>query len=659
MRPFLVFLAPLVVASSLSAQLLNVGTLAGSTDGGGYLDARGTAARFAAPSAVATDSAGNVFVADTANQVIRKITPAGDVSTFAGTPGVLGVADGKPGKFRFPSGLAINKATNEIYVADTNNCEIRKITPDGVVSTLAGSFATGSADGTGSAARFDFPMAIAVAPDGMIYVADTYNNAVRKITPEGTVSTLAHVAGEPEGIAIDQTSGTIYVAATYEGTIVKIAADGTSTTVAGTYGEDNADGTGAAAHFIAPHSLAVGPNGNIVVTDFLAKLLRQVTPAGVVTTIAGGHVASGVVEGNGKNARFGDPTGVAYGPDGTLYIADDIQDVILRMSPTGDVTTFAGLAPKFGTADGAGSAARFFLPQAVAADSDGNTYVVDDANVLKKITRAGVVTTLAGLANTAGSQDGTGSAARFNFPLGIAVDPRDGSVIVADTQNDTIRRVTAQGIVTTVAGKVGVTGRADGTGTAATFNNPQGVAVDGSGNIYVADTNNSAIRKITPAGVVSTFAANVGHGPSISYPSSLAVDAVGNVYVNDTRDLIRKITPDGTINNFVGSFGYADGTGSAAGFNYPGSIALDRDGNLWVADVANHTIRRVTPAGVVTTAAGNVFRSGNVNGFSSTARFDYPAGIAVAPDGRILIADTWNHAIRTGTVINTRPRPTR
>jgi len=374
-------------------------------------------------------------------------------------------------------------------------------------------------------------------------------------------------------------------------------------------------------------------------------------------------VASGIVEGNRANARFRDPLGIAFDAAGTLYIADDIAQVILRMTPSGDVTAFAGLTPKFGTADGSGTSARFTFPGAIAVDGDGNTYTIDRTNVLKKITPAGVVTSIAGLANTTGSKDGTGSEARFNNPVGIAVDRRDGSVIVADTQNDTIRRVTAQGIVTTVAGKAGVSGAANGTGSAATFGGPYGVAVDGSGNIFVADTNNSRIRKITPDGVVSTFAASTGVGPSLAFPTSVAVDAAGNVYVAEGfRNLIKKVTPDGKINNFVGNVGlsFGDGIGAAAGFNYPSSIALDGDGNLWVADTVNHLIRRVTPNAVVTTAAGAVLQPGNVNGFGAAARFTYPSGIAVGPNGRIVIADTDNHAIRVGTVPGSgRPRAAR
>src|ERR1043165_2338029 len=552
MRPLLVALSLTAFVSLAPAQVLNVSTLAGSVDGGGYVDARGTAARFSDPRGVAVDSNGNVFVADTGNHVIRKITPAGDVTTFAGTPHLVGATDGKPGTFRFPAGIAINKATNDVYVADTENFIIRKITPDGTVSTVAGLARNlGFADGRGSAARFSTPVALAVTPNGTVYVADAFNENIRKIAPDGDVSTLAEVF-HPHGIAVDPLSGTVYVTSQDDFDVVKIAPDGTRSTLAGQYGEDNADGTGTAAHFIGPHGLALDAAGN-------------------------------------------------------LYVADEFNAVIRRIAPSRDVTTFAGDAPKWGSADGTGTSARFTFPApaGVAVDAGGNTWVTDATNVLKKITPAGVVTTVAGLAGAAGSQDGTGSAARFDTPTGVAVDPRDGSIIVADAGNHTIRRVTPQGIVTTIAGHVGVAGSDDGTGAAATFDFPCGVTVDGSGTIYVADSNRSQIRKVTPAGVVTTFANAFGR-VQLSSPFAGAVDAAGNVFLSDNGNKVKKVTPDGVVSVVAGNGGdgFADGVGLATLFSRPFGLALDRDGNLYVADTGNHLIRRVTPGAVVTTVAG-------------------------------------------------------
>ena len=217
----------------------------------------------------------------------------------------------------------------------------------------------------------------------------------------------------------------------------------------------------------------------------------------------------------------------------------------------------------------------------MAVDAAGNVYVADTGNdTIRKITPAGVVTTLAGTAGQAGSADGTGTAARFNEPDGVAVDAA-GNVYVADTNNDTIRKITPAGVVTTLAGTAGQAGSADGTGAAAQFNAPEGVAVDGAGNVYVADTGNDTIRKITPAGVVTTLAGTAGQ---------------------------------------VGS---ADGTGSAARFNDPDGVAVDGAGNVYVADTINDTIREITPAGVVTTLAGSPGQYGSADGTGAAAQFDY------------------------------------
>ncbi len=640
LRFALAFLA--VITPAVSAQVLNVGTLAGTTRGGGYIDARGTAARFSTPCSVAIDSAGNVFVADSGNHVIRRITPAGDVSTFAGTPHIAGSADGKPGSFSSPMGVTIDKVTNELYVADTGNSTIRKVTADGTISTVAGTPGrTGWADGSGSAALFRNPRGIAVAPNGAIYVADTGNSALRRVTLDGAVLTISNEFTGAEGVAVDPASGAVYVAATVGGGVFKVTSFGKVTALAvAAVGPD----------FFAPTGIAVDRDGNVVFSDWPGHRIFRITPDGVLTTIAGAKNAAGNVDANGTSARLFEPAGIAFDDAGTLYIAERLNEDVRRMTPSRDVTTLAGTSPV---------ATDFTFPRSVACDLSGNTYVVDATNTLKKIAPAGGVTTLAGLANTPGSRDGTGNAARFNDPESIAVDRRDGSVIVADTGNSTIRRVTARGIVTTIAGKAGTTGSADGTGSAATFDRPRGVAVDGSGTIYVADYGNGKIRKITAGGVVTTF---VEKSLWEFVPLALAVDGAGNVYVADGWNWIDKITPDGVIGTFAGSHeaGWSDLAGTAARFMNPFGVAADAGGNLYVVDFYNHAIRRITPSGDVTTVAGFGSRTGNVNGFGSATRFSYPRGITVAPDGRVIVADLNNHAIRVGTVLlSGRPRPTR
>ena len=296
----------------------------------------------------------------------------------------------------------------------------------------------------------------------------------------------------------------------------------------------------------------------------------------------------------------------ASGPaDGTACTAGGLPGTIIN-GHNGDgeatvkcfrnlVTTFAGSTS--GSTDGA--LAEFDLPFGVAVDAAGNVYVADAGNHrIRKVTAAGVVTTLAG-SGVAGDDDGTGTAAQFDLPSGVAVDAA-GNVYVADAGNHRIRKITAAGVVTTLAGST--FGYLDGTGAAAQFNSPFGVAVDAAGNVYVADTNNERIRKITAAGVVTTLAGSTfgyvdgtGAAAKFNFPLGVAVDAVGNVYVADAQNnRIRKITAAGVVTTLAGStLGFADGTGAAARFANPFGVAVDAAGNIYVADTANHRIRQI------------------------------------------------------------------
>ena len=328
-------------------------------------------------------------------------------------------------------------------------------------------------------------------------------------------------------------------------------------------------------------------------------------------------------------------------------------------------TNFVGMPGGPGDVGGAGSAARFSSPVGVAVDSAGNVYAADTYNsTIRKVTAWGVVTTLAGLAGTEGSADGTGSAARFGMPRGVAVDGA-GNVYVADSGNCTIRKVTAAGVVTTLAGLAGPGGWQDGTGGAARFSNPGGVAVDSAGNVYVADKGNNSIRKVTAAGVVTTLAGSAedfygsvdgtGSAARFNYPCGVVVDSAGNVYVADSGNCtIRKVTAAGVVTTLAGlpgNSGSEDGTGSAARFNLPSGVAVDSAGNVYVADWRNNTIRLISPAGVVTTIGGTAGRMGSADGIGPAAQFARPFGIALDTAGNIYVADQLNNRISKGTTV--------
>jgi sugar lactone lactonase YvrE len=586
------------------APALVLEVLAGDPEGRGSVDGTGADARFDFPIGVAVDGAGNVYVGDADNSTIRKITPAGIVTTLAGVAGKVSSADGTGGAARFGStaGVAVD-STGNLYVADGGNSTIRKVTPAGVVTTLAGTAHTqGSADGTGAAARFNFPIGVAVDAAGNLYVADQGNSTIRKVTPAGVVTTLAGSPGM----------------------------------------EGSADGTGAAARFNFPTGVAVDGAGNVFVADEFNSAIRKVTPAGVVTTLAG-------TDGTGAAVQFALPAGVAVDGAGNLYVADQ-NSTIRRITPAAVVTTLAGTARMEGSTDGIGAAARFNRPAGVAVDSAGDLYVADEFNAtIRKVTAASVVTTLAGPEGAAGSDDGSGAAARFLSPNGMTVDGA-GNVYVADTLNFTIRKITPTGAVTTLAGAAGVNDHVDDTGAAARFSDPSGVATDRGGNLYVADFN--TIRKITPDGAVTTLAGNAGADGSADGTgaaarfrllSDLALDGAGNLYVADQgNSTIRKITPAGVVTTLAGAAGKtgdADGTGAAARFSDPEAVAVDRAGNVYVADHGTG-IRKITPAGVVTTLADTNLLN--------------PTGVVVDGAGNVYVTDPDNATIHritpTGTI---------
>ncbi len=327
---------------------------------------------------------------------------------------------------------------------------------------------------------------------------------------------------------------------------------------------------------------------------------------GAVTTIAGQAGVTGAINAStGTSSTFGFPDGVAMDTSGNIYVGDSNNQLIRIITSGGIVSTVAGQAGVTGHANGNGTSASFYYPYGVAVDSTGNVYVADTSNSLIRIIGSGAaVSTLTGQAGVTGSLNGPATAALFSYPSGVAVDS-SGNIYVADTDNHFIRKFLPGGDVTTLAGQAGVTGSSNGPGSASSFYYPNGVAVDSSGNVYVADTSNSLIREIAPDGTVSTLAGQAGvtgsmngsvASASFSFPDGVAVDNYGNVYVADTgNQLIRKIT-SGTVSTLAGqagTVGHADGTGTGASFNYPQGIAVDSAGNVYVADTGNSLIRKI------------------------------------------------------------------
>jgi streptogramin lyase len=426
--------------------------------------------------------------------------------------------------------------------------------------------------------------------------------------------------------------------------------------------------------------------------------VRKITPGGLVTTLAGLAGERGSADGSGSAARFSGPVGVAVDGLGNIYVADGDNHLIRKITSAGSVSTLAGLAGQKGSSDGLGTTARFRQPSGVAVDSGGILYVTDQNNhTIRKITPAGVVTTLVGRPSSYAlgpGSDGPRGLAQFALPRGVAADVA-GNVYVAEAT--AVRKINANGQVTTLAGALGQPGWVDGPTNVARFDGATGIAPDSSGNLYVTERNNHAVRKITPAGLVSTlwggpqstlipegvtvdnadivyvpdrrtgyvwrYTAQIGWSPltdssgspaRFGDPRGVAVDGQGNVYVAIYQNAILRLTPGGKLSTLAGVIGqwgnYEDGTGSSARISGPRDLAFDKDGGLLFLD--NCRLRRVTPDGVVTTLAGDIYEVGNMDGTGRAVRFGSlevkPSGLACDAAGRVYVVDEYNGTVRIG-----------
>jgi sugar lactone lactonase YvrE len=561
----------------------------------------------------------------------------------SGKPGFSGTTDGTGTDARFdtPTGLAVD-ATGNVYVADTQNNTIRKITPAGVVTTLAGSaLQQGSADGAGSAARFNAPQGVATDPAGNVYVADTGNQLIRQITPAGVVTTIAGLAITPgfvNGNGVDARFSKP-VGIVYHGGLLYVADRNNSAVRQITLG--------ATPSVITYQSGLTAPNG--LTYDVVAGKVAESSATGEIVydiggTTAGGAGQSGFVNAQGTSARFHFPLAVAANAT-TMVVADTGNHAIRSINLSNfQVTNVAGSGAP-GQKDGSTSSALFNQPEGVAIDAAGTIYVADTGNHLIRKIAGGQVTTFAGGYFGAGAADGAGSVARFNGPTGVVADSK-GNLFIADSLNRVIRKVVPGGQTTRFAGTPGAPGKVNGPGSTATFSSLYGIAIDKADNLYVADVDNCLIRKITPTADVSTFAASSTGSPcpvadadkgAAFVPRGVTVDSKGNVYWIDTFfNAVWKATPAGVAAQFVGGEqGIGDGTGLGAWFNFPLGLTVDADDNLYVSDDGNSLVRKVTPAGVVTTIP-----------FPMTDLYPSPAGIAVDRTGTIFVADIYAGVIR-------------
>ncbi|BDD12615.1 hypothetical protein FUAX_50470 (plasmid) [Fulvitalea axinellae] len=705
---------------------VSVSTFAG-TGVSGFRNGAGTVAQFKNPVGVALDAAGNVYVADQDNHRVRKIiqNPDGtvNVSTFAGS-GDKGFQDGAGAvvKFNAPNGVAVDAAGN-VYVMDKYNYRVRKIiqNPDGTVnvSTFAGSGKYGFQNGAGAVAKFRYSTSVALDATGNVYVADRVNNRIRKVALQEVV--LSGTAGVPgdypvtlklkdgKGGYVDQTF-TIKVKDVTAPQAVSYAPSpgGSGISIPNkltiTFGEAVQTGTGSVSIIRSSDGViaetvqmsGISVNGKTATINLTANLKKGEVYYVLVTADAfedlSGNSFSGisdktawtfetrqapkftsvpVTEVNEKVA-YSYEIGLANASAGQLDLAASTLPDWLSLKEETNVSTLAGTGNS-GFQDGDGATAKFSSPFGVAIDSKGNVYVADYVNnrirkIIQNPDGTASVSTLAG--GSKGFRDGDGATAKFDRPTGVAVDA-GGNIYVVDNINNRIRKIVQNSDgtvnVSTLAG-TGEYGFRDGDGSTAKFRNPFGVVVDGSGNVYVADYDNHRIRKISKGSGgtinVSTLAGSGGAGfldgdgamAKFYFPYGVAVDAEGNVYVADfDNSRIRKIVqnPGGTVSVStlagIGTPGFQDGSGGTAKFKSPTGVAVDASGNVYVADRTNHRIRKITQNSDGTASVSTLAGTGALDfqdGDGATAKFSFPTGVAVDASGNVYVADRGNNRVR-------------
>jgi sugar lactone lactonase YvrE len=661
----------------------------------------GTIAEFDTPQGLAFDASGHLYLAEANNHRIRRVDLAGaGVTTVAG--GSRGFANGVGAstEFAVPVGVAID-AQGVVFVADRDNNRIRKLTfnAEGVatVTTVAGNSNAGFVDGVGGAAQFDAPVALAFDGDGYLWVAERDNNAIRKLTFDGAgVATVSTIAGtgafgfavgtasdaqfrNPGGIVYDPVHDHIIIADTGNNRIRVLHQHNPVPeieTIAGLDVSGFADGDLSTAKFSGPTGLAWGPDDCLYVADKDNRRIRRLTFASdvdvTVDTVAGTG-ASGSTNGAGATATFQQPVNLTFNPAGELFVSDGSSDLVHKLVFGGagaTVSTAAG--SRTGSADGPLASVLGNL-QDLAVEGTDTLYVAEGgAHRIGRVTvdASGqeTYTVIAG-STSSGFANGDGATARFSTPSAI-VTGAPGELFIADTGNNRIRKLTIDSLgvvnVTTIAGS-GAATFADGDATTARFKAPQGLCRAADGTLFVADSTNNRIRKVVidgSGGVTVTTVAGTGapggaDGPgasaTFSAPEAIAVAADGTLYVADTANhKIRRITFDAlgaaTVDTIAGtgSSGSTEGLGSVARFAAPSGIEVESSGSVLVGDEDNNKIRRITftDAGAVVTTVAGTGTIGFSDGPGTMAQFSSPEGVAVGPDGRIYVADKGRGLIR-------------
>ena len=685
------------------------GTLGYSGDWGAA-----TAAELHGPSSVAVDGSGNIYIADEHNNCIRRVNTSGVISTFAGN-GIAGFGgDGgaaTAAELFWPKGIMIDGAGN-VYIADDGNSRIRKVKISGIINTFAGNGTPGySGDGgAATAAELHEPCGIAIDGSGNIYIAESWNHCIRKVNSFGIINTYAGngtngFSGDggpasvaelcyPYAISFDG-SGNLYIADNGNNRIRKINSSGLISTFAGngTSGFSGDGGAATDAELYAPAGVTVDIGGNVFIVDELNQRIRKINNSGVISTYAGNGISG--YSGDGGQATSADlnyPWGLTVDLSGNILIADWANNRVRKVGScslpsvgtiTGSSTVTSGTTITLTdtTNGGTWSASNSHttissgVVTGVSEGIDTISYAVTNSCGTATVTFAlsvdtliggspcNIITTIAGNGIPGYSGDGGAATdAELLQPYSVAVDAT-GNVYIASQLENRILKVNNIGVISTYAGN-GTAGYS-GDGSAATdaeLNGPYSVAVDISGNVYIADYGNNRIRKVNSSGAISTYAGNGTGGYSgdgglataaeLNGPFCVTFDVSGNVYISDfINNSIRKVNSSGVISTYAGNgiAGYSGDGGAAidAELRHPGGITVDVSGNFYIADVYNNCIRKVNSSGIISTFAGSSIAGYSGDGGDATlAELNTPYGVAIDILGNVYIDDELNNRIR-------------
>jgi len=632
---------------------------------------------------VAQDSMGNLFIADNGNYVIRKVATNGVATIVAGNGCRSFSGDGGAATnagLNLPIAVTVDPSGN-LFIADSGNNRIRKVDTNGIITTLAGNGSYGLSGDNGAAtnAALSQPLGLCLDTAGNLYIADSLNGSIRKVGINGIITTVAGSSVNiallfPTGVAMDS-SNNLYIADSSNNRIFKLTSIGIISTVAGTgtSGYSGDGGLAASAKLRSPRGVAVDAARNLFIVDYGNNCVRKIGTNNIITTVAGNGTNGFAGDGGvATNANLSNPLDALVDSIGNLLIADPGNNRIRKVDTNGIIITVAGR----NVIDGdIATNTALNHPYGIAFDSIGNLYLADSQNSrIRKVDTSGIITTVAG--NGIFAFAGNGGAAisgSLKSPVGIALDAF-GNLFIADYSDNRIRKVDTNGIISTLAGTgaLGVYSGDGGPATNAVLLEPFGVAVDAAGNCFIADTFGSVVLKVDANGVITRVAGKFsgfsGDGSaatnaSLANPYSLAFDSVGNLFVADSNNTrIRKVNTNGIISTVAGNGGYADsgdgGAATSASIGQPYAVTVDPAGNIFIADFFNACIRKVGTNGIITTVAGNGTQgfSGD-GGMGNHAQLSFPSGMALDGEGNVYVSDSGNNRIRKLAYVDYADQP--